>query len=288
MTSPQPSQPPEPAPPSAGTAPPRSGADRVIAALEGVGVRRHTTGQVILDAVDWTVRTGEHWALLGANGAGKTTVLRLVGALMFPTVGTVEVLGHRLGAVDVRELRAVIGLVSGAQKVPQDATGHTVVLTGATGTVQPLWRKYDDAARERAHELLAELDCKELADRPYGVCSGGQRARILIARALMADPRLLLLDEPFNALDLPSREDLIEALHRLAAGRPELSTVTVTHHLEELSPAIGHALLLREGRVQARGPVDEVLTGPRMTACFGRPIEVSRHEGRWLARSGKR
>ncbi|MFI5521637.1 ABC transporter ATP-binding protein [Streptomyces platensis] len=260
----------------------------MIAALEGVGVHRHATGQVILDAVDWTVRSGEHWALLGANGAGKTTLLRLVGALMFPTVGTVEVLGHRLGSVDVRELRAVIGLASGAQKVPQDATGHTVVLTGATGTVQPLWRKYDAATRERAHELLTELDCKELADRPFGVCSGGQRARILIARALMAEPRLLLLDEPFNALDLPSREDLIDALHRLAVGRPELATVTVTHHLEELSPAIGRALLLRDGRVQAAGPVDEVLTGARMTACFGRPIEVSRHEGRWLARSGKR
>ncbi|MFE0375855.1 ABC transporter ATP-binding protein [Streptomyces inhibens] len=267
---------------------PEPAAARVIAALEGVGVRRYTTGQVILDALDWTVRSGEHWALLGANGAGKTTVLRLIGALMFPTVGTVEVLGHRLGSVDVRELRAVIGLVSSAQKVPQDATGHTVVLTGATGTVQPLWRKYDEATRERAHELLAELDCKELADRPYGVCSGGQRARILIARALMADPSLLLLDEPFNALDLPSREDLIDALHRLALGRPELATITVTHHLEELSPAIGHALLLRDGRVQARGPVDEVLTSERMTACFGRPIAVSRHEGRWLARSGRR
>ncbi|REK91593.1 ATP-binding cassette domain-containing protein [Streptomyces inhibens] len=276
MTTTQPLERPEPA------------AARVIAALEGVGVRRYTTGQVILDAVDWTVCSGEHWALLGANGAGKTTVLRLIGALMFPTVGTVEVLGHRLGSVDVRELRAVIGLVSGAQKVPQDATGHTVVLTGATGTVQPLWRKYDEATRERAHELLAELDCKELADRPYGVCSGGQRARILIARALMADPSLLLLDEPFNALDLPSREDLIDALHRLALGRPELATITVTHHLEELSPAIGHALLLRDGRVQARGPVDEVLTGERMRACFGRPIEVSRHEGRWPARSGRR
>ena len=174
---------------------------------------------------------------------------------MFPTVGTVEVLGHRLGSVDVRELRAVIGLASGAQKVPQDATGHTVVLTGASGTVQPLWRTYDAATRERAHELLTELDCKELADRPFGVCSGGQRARILIARALMA-ARLLLLDEPFNALDLPSREDLIDALHRLAIGRPELATVTVTHHLEELSPAIGHALLLRDGRVQTCGPVD--------------------------------
>jgi iron complex transport system ATP-binding protein len=288
MTPSQPSQPSQsapsaPQPPSA----PSASTGRVIAELAGVGVRRYTTGQVILDEIDWTVRAGEHWALLGANGAGKTTILRLVGALMFPTVGSVEVLGHRLGSVDVRELRAIIGLVSSAQKVPQGASGHTVVLTGATGTVQPLWRQYDDATRERAHELLAELDCKELADRPFGVCSGGQRARILIARALMAEPSLLLLDEPFNALDLPSREDLIDALHRLAAGRPELATVTVTHHLEELSPAIGHALLLRDGRVQARGPVADVLTGERMTACFGRPIEVSHHEGRWLARSGR-
>lgn len=259
----------------------------VVTDLAGVSVRKYTTDQVILDGIDWTVRAGEHWALLGANGAGKTTILRLVGATMHPTEGTVEVLGHRLGRVDMRELRARIGFVSSAQKVPVDQTAHTVVLTGATGTVQPLWRKYDDDTKARAHELLAELDLKDLADRPYGVCSGGQRARILIARALIADPGLLLLDEPFNALDLPSREDLIDAMHRLAATRPRLTTVTVTHHLEELAPNIGHALLLRDGRVLARGPVDEVLTGARMTECFGRPIEVSRHDGRWLARSAR-
>ncbi|GAA2066636.1 ATP-binding cassette domain-containing protein [Streptomyces albiaxialis] len=261
---------------------------RYVTALEGVGVRRTTTDQVILDDVDWSVRAGEHWALLGANGAGKTTLLRLIGATMHPTTGTVEVLGKRLGRVDVRELRAVLGHVSTSQRVPQDATAHTVVLTGATGTVQPLWKKYDAATRELAHELLAELDCKELADRPFGVCSGGQRARVLIARALMPSPSLLLLDEPFNALDLPSREDLIDALRRLAVDRPELATVTVTHHLEELPPSTTHALLLREGRVQAHGPVREVLTGERMTQCFGRPIEVTHQDGRWLARSGRR
>jgi len=261
---------------------------QVVAALDAVSVRRFTTGQVILDDISWTVRSGEHWALLGANGAGKTTVLRMIGALMHPTTGSVEVLGHRLGRVDVRELRAHIGLVSSAQKIPQDATGHTVVLTGRTGTVQPLWRKYDAEVRERAHALLAELEIKELADRPYGVCSGGQRARILVARALMADPSLLLLDEPFNALDLPSREDLIDAMHRLALTRTGLATITVTHHLEELSPAIGHVLLLKEGRVLTAGPAPEVFTGDRMTECFGRPIDVSRHEGRWLARSGRR
>lgn len=158
---------------------------------------------MILDGIDWTVRSGEHWSLLGANGAGKATVLRLIGATTHPASGAVDVHGHRLGRVDVRELRAHIGLVSSAQKVPQDATAHTAVLTGATGTVQPLWGECDAQARERAHELLAELDCKELADRPYGVCSGGQRARALIARALMPHPSLLLLDEPFNALLSP-------------------------------------------------------------------------------------
>jgi iron complex transport system ATP-binding protein len=258
-----------------------------VVRLRDVSVRRYTTGQVILDAVDWTVRPGEHWALLGANGAGKTTLLRLLGALMHPTAGSVEVLGSTLGRVDVRELRAHIGHVTSAQRVPEDLGAHTVVLTGHTGTVQPLWRMYDERTRERARELLAELGIKELADRPYGVCSGGQRARVLIARALMADPSLLLLDEPFNALDLPSREDLIEAVHQLAEGRPHLATVTVTHHLEELSPAIGHALLLREGRVLARGPVEEVLTGDRLTECFGRPVTVARREGRWAAWSGR-
>ncbi|MCX4530878.1 ATP-binding cassette domain-containing protein [Streptomyces sp. NBC_00841] len=259
---------------------------RCVAELKDVSVLRPSTGQVILDRVDWSVGAGEHWALLGPNGAGKTTMLRLIGALTHPTRGTVDVLGHRIGRVDLRELRTAIGFVSPMQEVPHRATAHTVVLTGATGTVQPLWRAYGPAIRDRAHELLAELDCKDLADRPYGVCSGGQRARVLIARALMSDPSLLLLDEPYNALDLPSREDVIDAVQGLAESRGELATVTVTHYLEELPASTGHALLLREGRVQASGPVDEVLTGERMTDCFLRSIEVERRAGRWTARSG--
>ena len=259
----------------------------VVVELDGVSVRRYTTGQVILDEVDWTVRGGEHWALLGANGAGKTSLLRLVGAVQHPTSGAATVLGHRLGRVDVRELRARIGHVSPAQRVPGDLPAQAVVLTGATGTVQPLWRKYDEATRERARELLVELDCKDFADRPWKFCSGGQRARVLIARALMPDPALLLLDEPFNALDLPSREDLVDALARLAGNRPGLTTITVTHHLEELPPTTSHALLLREGRRLAGGPVDEVLTGGHLTACFGRAVAVERRHGRWQARSAR-
>ncbi len=262
--------------------------EAAVLRLQDVSVRRYTTDQLILDAIDWTVRPGEHWALLGANGAGKTSLLRLAGAQTHPTTGTVEVLGSRLGRVDVRELRARIGHVNSAQRVPQDLTVHAVVLTGHSGTVQPLWRTYDDGVRERAHDLLLELGIKDLAERPYGVCSGGQRARVLIARALMADPALLLLDEPFNALDLPSREDLVEAMHQLAEGRPHLATVTVTHHLEELSPAVSHALLLREGRILARGAVDDVLTDAELTACFGRDITVARRDGRWSAYSGRR
>ncbi|GAA2272291.1 ATP-binding cassette domain-containing protein [Streptomyces atrovirens] len=264
------------------------GPGAAVVLLRDVRVRRHTTDRLILDGIDWTVRPGEHWALLGANGAGKTTLLRLLGALMHPTTGSVEVLGSRLGRVDVRDLRARVGHVTAAQRVPGELTAHAVVLTGHTGTVQPLWRMYDDEVRRRAHRLLAELDVEELTDRPYEVCSGGQRARLLIARALMADPALLLLDEPFNALDLPSREDLVEAVHRLAEGRPRLATVTVTHHLEELSPAVGHALLLREGRILARGPVAEVLTDARVTACYGRDITVTRRDGRWAAYSRRR
>ncbi|MGW0300744.1 ABC transporter ATP-binding protein [Streptomyces anthocyanicus] len=258
----------------------------VVVALADVGVRRHTSDRAILSQIDWTVRAGQHWALLGANGAGKTTLLRLLGAALHPTSGSVEVLGHRLGRVDVRELRARVGQVSTAQHVPPDADAYTVVLTGHSGTVQPLWRTYGDEVRERARALLAEFGIEELADRPYRVCSGGQRARVLIARALMAEPALLLLDEPFNALDLPSREDLVEAMHHMADGRPGLATVMVTHHLEELSPAVDHVLLLREGRVLVGGPVDEVLTAPWLSACFGRTVRVARHGGRWAAYSG--
>ncbi|MEV4010046.1 ATP-binding cassette domain-containing protein [Nonomuraea angiospora] len=261
-----------------------------VVELEGVGVR--VVGKSLLDSVDWQVDYGDHWVILGPNGAGKTTLLSLAGAVRHPTEGAVKVLGHKLGRVDMRELRRHIGLVAASQRLideelmeQEGATAHTVVLTGHTGTSVPLWDKYGEAERDRAHRLLADLGCKDLADRPFRVCSQGERARIRVARALMADPAVLLLDEPFAGLDLPAREDLIAAVEDLATTRPVLTTVTVTHHLEEVPATTSHAMLMRDARVLAAGPVEEVLTPDHLSECFGRPLHVDRLDGRWYARA---
>ncbi|MFI7700831.1 ABC transporter ATP-binding protein [Nonomuraea sp. NPDC049480] len=261
-----------------------------VVELEGVGVR--VVGKALLDAVDWQVDYGDHWAILGPNGAGKTTLLSLAGAVRHPSEGAVKVLGHRLGRVDVRNLRRHIGLVASSQRLideelmeEEGATAHTVVLTGHTGTSAPLWDRYGEAERDRAHRLLADVGCKDLAERPFRVCSQGERARIRVARALMADPAVLLLDEPFAGLDLPAREDLIATVEDLAMTRPVLTTVTVTHHLEEVPATTTHAMLMRDARVLAAGPVTDVLTPANLSDCFGRPLHVDRLDGRWYARA---
>jgi iron complex transport system ATP-binding protein len=258
--------------------------------LSGVGVR--VVGRTLLDDIDWRVNYGEHWVILGPNGAGKTTLLSLVAAVRHPTEGAVTVLGQRLGRVDLRELRRHIGLVAASQRLVDEelmeeegATAHTVVLTGHTGTSAPLWGRYGPAEHERAHRLLADMGCKDLADRPFRVCSQGERARIRIARALMVDPVILLLDEPFAGLDLPGREDLISAVEDLATTRPALTTVTVTHHLEEVPATTTHALLMRDARIQASGPVTEILTDESLSECFGRLLRIDAHDGRWSARA---
>ncbi|TMR89802.1 ABC transporter ATP-binding protein [Nonomuraea basaltis] len=261
-----------------------------VVELEGVGVR--VVGKSLLDAVDWQVDYGDHWAILGPNGAGKTTLLSLAGGVRHPSEGTVKVLGHRFGRVDLRELRRHIGLVASSQRLVDEelmeeegATAHTVVLTGHTGTSVPLWDKYGDAERDRALRLLADLGCKDLAERPFRVCSQGERARVRVARALMGDPAVLLLDEPFAGLDLPAREDLIAAVEDLATTRPVLTTVMVTHHLEEVPATTTHAMLMRDARVLAAGPVADVLTPANLSECFGRPLHVDRLDGRWYARA---
>ncbi|MGW2030978.1 ABC transporter ATP-binding protein [Streptomyces sp. NPDC001811] len=242
-------------------------------------------GRAILQEVSLTVRAGEHWALLGANGAGKSTLLGLLGALVHPTRGAVEVLGHRLGRVDLRELRTLVGHVDPRHPLTSPLRVRDVVLTGATNSVEPVprWRPTPEQT-ERAEALLATLGLGALRDARWPTLSQGQRGRTLIARALMPEPRLLLLDEPATGLDLPGREQLIDALEDLRAAHPALATVLVTHHLEELPAGTTHAVLLRDGRVLASGPVASVLTGDQVGKCFDLPLTLERHEGRWSVR----
>ncbi|GLW09312.1 ABC transporter ATP-binding protein [Microtetraspora sp. NBRC 13810] len=265
--------------------------DRSGVALDIAGAGVRVSGRWLLSDIDWRVEYGQHWVILGPNGAGKTTLLSVAASVRHPSTGTATVLGHRLGRVDLRELRRHIGLVAARGLVDEalmeeeGATAHTVVLTGHTGTAAPLWDRYGPAEHERAHRLLADLGCKDLAERPFGVCSQGERARIRVARALMADPAIVFLDEPSSGLDLPAREDLIVAVEDLAAARPELTTVTVTHHLEEVPATTTHALLMRDSRILAAGPAEEVLNGASLSECFQRPLHLDRVDGRWYARA---
>lgn len=240
----------------------------------------------LLRHVTWRVEEGESWVVLGPNGAGKTTLLHLAAGTSHPTSGTVAVLGARLGGVDLRDLRERIGFVDArtSRALAPALTGSQVVLTGAFGSIKLQPRRLTAAHAARAAELLELTGSTDLAGRRFDHCSQGERQRLLLARALMADPELLLLDEAAAGLDLPSRERLLAALAGLRAARPELTSVMVTHHLEEIPPAATHALLLRDGAVQAAGPVAAVLTAERVSACFDVPVEVARSAGgRWTA-----
>lgn len=243
-------------------------------------------GNVLLDSVSLTVRGGEHWALLGANGAGKSTLLGLLGAVTHPTRGSVEVLGRRLGRVDLRELRTLLGHVDPRHPLRSPLTVSQVVLTGLTNSVEPLPRWVPGAEqRERAERLLTMLGMGGKTRSRWPALSQGERGRTLIARALMPRPRLLLLDEPATGLDLAAREQLLDSLDALREEHPELATVLVTHHLEELPASTTHAMLLRGGRCTASGPADEVLTTDRVSDCFGHPVRIARTDGRWTARA---
>lgn len=243
-------------------------------------------GNVLLDSVSLTVRSGEHWALLGANGAGKSTLLGLLGAVTHPTRGSVEVLGRTLGRVDLRELRTLLGHVDPRHPLRSPLTVSQVVLTGLTNSVEPLPRWSPGAEqRERAERLLRMLGMGGRTRSRWPTLSQGERGRTLIARALMPQPRLLLLDEPATGLDLAAREQLLDSLDALREEHPELATVLVTHHLEELPASTTHAMLLRGGRSVASGPADEVLTTGQVSDCFGHPVRITRTDGRWSARA---
>ncbi|MFZ5869982.1 MAG: ABC transporter ATP-binding protein [Actinomycetota bacterium] len=253
--------------------------------LAGVMVRRGDT--VLLDSVDWSVAESDRWVVLGPNGAGKTTLLQVAAARMHPTSGVASVLGEQLGAVDVFELRPRIGLSSAAlaERLPAGERVADVVVTASYGVVGRWHEAYDDLDHARAAELLAALGVKHLADRLFGTLSEGERKRVQIARALMTDPELMLLDEPAAGLDLGGREDLVRRLGQLAADPFAPALVLVTHHVEEVPPGFTHLLLLRAGRVVASGPLEHTLTSDNLTATFGMPLTVQRHGDRWTARA---
>lgn len=243
-------------------------------------------GKSLLRSISLTVRPGEHWALLGANGAGKSTLLDLLGAVKHPTRGTVEVLGHRLGRVDIRELRAFLGHVNPRHALESGLRVRDLVLTGATNTIEwvPRWEPTAEQ-RERAERLITMMGMGAKQESRWPTLSQGERGRALIARALMPSPRLLLLDEPATGLDLAAREQLLTSLDALRREHPPLATVLVTHHLEELPASTTHALLLREGECMAMGPVADVITTDQVSKCFDHPVRISRVGGRWSARA---
>ncbi|SMG13631.1 iron complex transport system ATP-binding protein [Rhodococcus rhodochrous J3] len=250
--------------------------------LHDVSVVRQ--GRALVAHVDLDIRAGEQWALLGPNGAGKSTLLALCGAQLHPTTGTVHVLGHRLGRVDMRELRTHIGHVDPRTRIDPYSTVREAVLTGLyAATALPRRAAPSTLEQQKAEDLITVLGLGAITDSPWSVLSQGERGRALIARALVTDPDLLLLDEPTTGLDLAAREILLSVLAELRQLRPELSSILVTHHLEELPTSTSHALVLAHGTVVGRGRVEDTLTSETITRAFGHPIVLERRAGRWTA-----
>lgn len=251
--------------------------------LLGITVRRGNT--LLLDGVNWNVDADERWVVLGPNGAGKTTLLQIAAAQLHPTSGRAHVLGERLGAVNVADLRPRIGVSSAnlAARVPPTERVRDVVVSAGYGVVGRWREDYESLDFDRADELLAVMGVARLAERQYGTLSEGERKRTLAARALMTDPELLLLDEPAAGLDLGGREDLLARLSRLAADPYGPTTVLVTHHVEEIPTEFSHVLLLREGKVVAAGPIAQTLTAQALSQTFGMPLELQTRDGRFFA-----
>lgn len=253
--------------------------------LADVVVRRNARN--IVDGVDWSVSGDQRWVVLGPNGAGKTTLLQLAATLMHPTSGVVTVLDERLGRTDVFELRPRIGFASSsmARRVPPEETVIDVVLTAAFSVLGRWREQYDAIDERRARRVLAEWKLDHLAERTFGTLSDGEQKRVQIARAVMTDPELLLLDEPSASLDLGAREELLGLLSGYAQAPGTPAMIMVTHHVEEIPVGFTHVLLLREGRVVAQGPIGAALTADSLSATFGMPIALTEADGRYAARA---
>ncbi len=256
-----------------------------ILEIENLSVRRG--GKTILGPVNWQVLEGQRWVVLGPNGAGKTTLLQVCSSLIHPTSGSIKILGEQLGKVDVFELRTRIGLTSSAlvEQLPADELVIDVVLTAAYAMLGRWQEKYDLWDESRAMALLTALGVRELGDRNFGSLSEGEKKRVQIARALMADPELLLLDEPASSLDLGGREDLLKRIEVFAKDPLAPATVIVTHHIEEIPAGTTHALLLKEGSEVAKGDINTVITDLNLSNAYGLPISVQSEGGRFFARA---
>jgi iron complex transport system ATP-binding protein len=251
--------------------------------ISHLGIER--SGTVILDDVSWRVEKGEHWAILGANGAGKTSLLSALMGYLPATRGEIEVLGQRYGSSDWRELRRRIGIASSAllPMLPDRETAERAVISGKQAMLGS-WGEPPPEDRARGRRLLRQIECTALADRPWGVLSQGERQRVLIGRALMANPPLLVLDEPCAGLDPAAREHFLQFLRRLAAKRGCPSLVLVTHHVEEITPIFSHVLFLRQGRAIAAGPKKQTLTSRWVSATFGTRMQLREEAGRYTLR----
>ena len=267
---------------------PETGPDAVdpdlLIDFRGVSLRRG--GRTLVGPLDWAVELDERWVIIGPNGAGKTSLLRIAAAAEHPSSGVAFVLGERLGRVDMSELRARIGLSSSAlsQRIPSDELVSDLVVSAGYAVLGRWRERYDDVDYRRAVDMLESVGAEHLADRTYGTLSEGERKRVLIARSLMTDPELLLLDEPAAALDLGGREELVARLTDLAADPDAPAMALVTHHVEEVPPGFSHGLLLSEGKVVAAGLLTDVLTAENLSAAFGQRIALEIVDGRYFAR----
>ena len=255
----------------------------MILQLTGVSVRR--SGRTILGPIDWAVGDGERWVVVGPNGSGKTTLVHVASTYLWPTTGSVEVLGETIGRVDARDLRRKVGYAGAGLEsaIDPQLTALDVVVTARHAALAPWWHTYTAKDRHRARALLDEIGAGGLHDHAFGTLSTGEQRRVQIARALMLEPDLLILDEPGASLDLGARETLVRDLARLAARPTPRGLVLVTHHVEEIPPGFGHALVLGGGRAVASGPIETSLTSASLSAAFGLPIDVERVNGRFRA-----
>ena len=244
-------------------------------------------GRAILDGLSWQVDESERWVILGPNGAGKSTILQLAAATMHPTKGDVDILGERLGRVNVFELRPRIGLAATnlARRIPAYETVENAIVTAAYAVTGRWHEEYDEVDYRRAREVIDAWDLTPLADRTFGTLSDGEQKRVQVARAVMTDPELMLLDEPAGSLDLGAREDLLYSLTEYAASPLAPAIVMVTHHVEEIPPGFTHALLLADGKAVHAGPIAETLTNEKLSEAFGRKLQVRVDGQRYTARA---